>query len=295
MIAVIGPTGVGKSAAALEAAAATGSQIVAADAFTVYRGMDIGTAKPSAADRERVTHHLIDVLDPGDDCTVSWFQKTGRAVIGRLRALGTMPLLVGGSGLYLRALVDGLQFPPTDAGVRDRIAEQYAADPAAGHRALAEQDPSAAAKIEPGNLRRTVRALEVAELTGQLFSSFRTDWDSYDSIYQPLHLLAVTMPRDALRARIDRRVDAMMANGWLEEAAELRRRGALSATARQAIGYAELWSHLDGERSLADAVDRIKIRTRQYAVRQERWFSADPRVQWVAPQEVVPKVEELRG
>ena len=292
----MGPTGSGKSALALEVAERTGAEIVAADAFTVYRGMDIGTAKPSPEQRAGVAHHMMDVLDPWEDCTARWFQAQGRAVIAQVHARGRLPLLVGGSGLYLRALVDPLRFPPTDAAVRERIHEPFAHDPEAAHRRLAELDPQAAAKMDPANLRRAVRALEVIELTGEPFSSFSTAWGDYRSVYPRLRLLGLEMPRALLHERLDTRVDAMVHAGWLDEVRALRALGRpLSPTAAQAIGYAELWEHVDGALPLDEAVARTKMRTRRYAVRQQRWFARDPRVQWVAPRSARAVLEELIG
>lgn len=281
VLALIGPTGAGKSTIALDVARDLGAEIVAVDAFTVYRGMDVGTAKPSLADRRAVPHHLVDVLAPTETCTVEWFQSAARAAVDDVLARGRVPLLVGGSGLYFRAVVDPLEFPPTDAEVRAEIAGRYADDPARAHAALAVVDPAAAGRIDPANLRRSVRALEVMALTGRPFSDWRRAWDRYESVYPGLRVVGVSVDRADLARRIDQRVDAMLAGGWVEECARLRRLQ-LSATARQAIGYAELFVHLDGRLSLADAVEQIKVRTRQFAARQDRWFRRDPRVEWVS-------------
>ena len=286
VVALVGATGSGKSALALEAAgqaAARGVavEIVAVDAFTVYRDMDIGTAKPSAAERARVPHHMVDVLDPEGDCTVRWFQDQARQAIAGVHARGTVPLLVGGSGLYFRGVVDALEFPPTDAAVRADVEARYPT-PEAAYAALREADPDAAAQMDPGNHRRAVRALEVVALTGRTFSSFRTAWDRFGSVYPGLVVLGVDLPREELAARIAARTDAMLAAGWLRECAALRPR-ALSATARQALGYAELFDHLDGQCTLEEAAERIRARTRRYAAYQSRWFRGDPRVRWRAP------------
>jgi tRNA dimethylallyltransferase len=283
VVAVVGPTGSGKSAAAQEAAARLGAEIVAVDAFTVYRGMDVGTAKPSSDERARVPHHMVDVLDPEQDCTVQWFQDRARAAVAEALGRGRPVLLVGGSGLYFRAVVDPLEFPPTDADVRARVEERLSGDAAAAHAELALRDPDAAAHMDPGNLRRAVRALEVLELTGRRFSEWRQAWDRYDAaVYPGLEVLGVDLPRAELAERIERRTAAMLAAGWLDEAARLRGR-ALSTTARQALGYAELFAHLDGVCTLAEAAERIAARTRRYAASQGRWFRADPRVRWLPP------------
>jgi tRNA dimethylallyltransferase len=223
VLAVVGPTAAGKSAVALAAAerlAASGVavEIVAVDAFTVYRGMDVGTAKPTAEERERVPHHGLDLLDPDAECTAEWFQGVARDAIAGIRARGRVPLLVGGSGLYFRTVVDPLEFPPTDANVRAAVARRFGDDPVGAHRALAAADPDAAARIDPANLRRTVRALEVLELTGRPFSAWRRAWDDHASVYgDALRVIGIAVDRDELRARIDARVDAMVAGGLVEE------------------------------------------------------------------------------
>jgi len=290
ILALVGPTGSGKSALALEVAEQLGAEIVAVDAFTVYRGMDIGTAKPTLADRERVAHHVIDVLDPEQDCTVRWFQQQARAAVADIQARGRLPLLVGGSGLYFRAVVDDLRFPPTDPQVRAAVADEYA-DAATAFARLQAIDPAAAAAMDPGNHRRAVRALEVIELTGRPFSEFATEWETFASIYDDFHVIGITVPRESLVAAIEERTRKMMAAGWVDEARALSQRN-LSGTARKALGYAEVFSHLAGEMTLAEATEAIAIRTRQYAAAQSRWFRKDPRVRWRAPSEVVQELAQ---
>ncbi|MPZ73853.1 MAG: tRNA (adenosine(37)-N6)-dimethylallyltransferase MiaA, partial [Nitriliruptorales bacterium] len=278
-VALVGPTGSGKSALAMAVAETLDAEIVAVDAFTVYRGMDVGTAKPTPAERRRCRHHMIDVLSPQDQCSVEWFQSAARAAIHDVTVRGRTPLLVGGSGLYFRAVVDPLEFPPTDAAVRAAVEERYRDAPTQAHADLAIIDPEAAARIDPGNVRRAVRALEVYDLTGRPFSDWRRAWDRWDSVYDSLTVVGVGMDRPTLAAALDRRVDSMVAQGWLDEARRLAQQP-LSATARHAIGYAELLDHLAGGVALERAVEQIKARTRHYAVRQDRWFRTDPRVQW---------------
>ena len=290
VIALVGPTAAGKSAAAMDLARRLDAEIVAVDAFTVYRDMDIGTAKPSPADRADIPHHLVDVLDPAQDCTVQWFQSTARAAVDAVLARGRTALLVGGSGLYFRAVVDPLEFPPTDPAVRAAVHREAEADPPRAHARLATADPAAAALIAPGNLRRTVRALEVMQLTGRPFSDWRRAWDAYDPVWPDLEVVGLDLPREQLTARIDARVDAMVAGGLVEECRGLRDRGPLSTTARQAIGYAEVLDHLDGDRTLEDAVEVTKARTRRFAARQRRWFRADPRVRWRDPTTILHEV-----
>jgi tRNA dimethylallyltransferase len=282
VVALVGPTGTGKSAVALDAAEAAGAVVVAVDAFTVYRQMTVGTAKPSPAELARVPHRMVDVLDVQDDCSARWFQAAARAAIAEARTAGRPVLLVGGSGLYFRAVVDPLEFPPTDPAVRARIEAEVVADPAAAHARLAADDPAAAARIEPGNVRRTTRALEVADLTGRPFSSFSTAWAVHRSIYPGLEVVGLDRPD--LPERIAHRTAAMLAAGWEDECRALLGR-ALSPTAAQAIGYAEVLAHLRGDPPPDDRplAERIAARTRQYARRQRRWFAGDPRVGWTDP------------
>lgn len=289
---IVGPTGSGKSAVAMAVAEALDAEIVAIDAFTVYRGMDIGTAKPSVADRAAVAHHMVDVLGPGEVCTVEWFQSAARAAVDDVVLRGRVPLLVGGSGLYFRAVVDPLEFPPTDSGVRNRITARYSDQPERAHADLTAVDPDAASRMDPSNARRAIRALEVHELTGRLFSDWRRAWDQWRSIYPGLAVVGIDTQRPALAAMLDARVDRMLAEGWLDECRRLAE-GDLSPTARQAIGYAELLDHLDGNLPLDEAVVAIKARTRQYAARQDRWFRGDPRVQWSTADDAPDLVRSL--
>ncbi|MDQ3932725.1 MAG: tRNA (adenosine(37)-N6)-dimethylallyltransferase MiaA [Actinomycetota bacterium] len=291
ILALVGPTATGKSALAVEVAhhhiQGRSMEIVAADAFTVYRGMDLGTAKPAADSRATITHHLVDVLEPWQDATVAWFQDAARAAIEDILARGRTPLLVGGSGLYFRALVDDLRFPPTQPSVRAALETRHTNDPAGAHAALTAVDPLAAAKIEPANLRRTVRALEVIELTGQRFSSFAQVWDRRESIYPGLEVRGLELPTPKLRTAIADRSAEMVAAGLLDEAASLRRQPRpLSRTAAQAIGYAEAFAVLDGRLDLAHLPRAIADRTWRYARRQRSWFRSDPRVRWSTPDEI---------
>ncbi|MGQ0678722.1 MAG: tRNA (adenosine(37)-N6)-dimethylallyltransferase MiaA [Actinomycetota bacterium] len=285
MLAIVGPTAAGKSALAMRIATKVRGEIVCVDSATVYRGMDIGTGKPAADDRAAVPHHLLDFLDPQQQLTVADFQRRGRAAVEEIRLAGDAslaatgtPLLVGGSGLYFRAIVDPLEFPGTDPAVRSRLGEELEKVGALElHRRLEELDPQAAGRIHPANARRTVRALEVLEHTGRRFSSFRTGWDPRVSIY-PLKVAGLAPPLEVLDSRIDARVDRLIGQGWLEEVAGLA--GRLSPTSARVLGYAQLLSHLSGTSSLEEAVVEIKRRTRKFARRQLRWFKADPRVHW---------------
>jgi tRNA dimethylallyltransferase len=242
--------------------------------------MDVGTAKPTSAERASVPHHLIDVVEPSEPCSVARYQAEARAALAAIARRRRRALLVGGSGLYLRAAVDDLRFPGTDPAVRvDLEVEGALVGAPALYRRLADLDPSAAEKIDPANLRRTVRALEVAAITGRRFSTFATAWERYP--YDAMRAAGVTMAPDVLRERIARRVDAMIAAGWLEEVRALLERGFGGwLTSTQAIGYAELAAHLEGRSSLEEAVRATVRRTRNLARRQLAWFRRDPRIRW---------------
>lgn len=281
-VAIVGPTASGKSAVAMELARLLGDvELVSVDSMQVYRGMDIGTGSPTAAERAAVPHHMVDVLDPSEVCTVAWFQQRASAAVDGIRSRARRPVYVGGTGLYHRAVVDGLTIPPEYPDVRARLEREVAAgaQPSALHARLAAADPVAAERIEPGNVRRTIRALEVVEGSGRAFSSFGPGLAEYPAT--SVLLVGLRVPRADLGDRIARRVGAMMAAGFLEEVAALVDRDRpLSRTAAEALGYRELMVHLAGGSSLEDAVAETVLRTRQFAVRQDRWFRRDPRVAW---------------
>jgi tRNA dimethylallyltransferase len=275
--ALVGPTAAGKTDLSLEIARALGAEIVSVDSMQVYRGMDIGTAKPDARARAEVPHHLLDIASPDHDVTVAEFQAAGREAVDDIVRRGSLPLLVGGSGLYFRALVDELRFPPRSDETRaalEREVEELGAE--ALHDRLAELDPRAAAKIDRANARRTVRALEVIEITGRPFSD-NDAWDDYTSIYD-LAVAGITRPRAELAERIARRVEEMLARGLVEEARRLAR-GGMSRTARQALGYRQVL-----EAAPSSAPDELRASivgaTTRFARRQESWWRADPRVVW---------------
>jgi tRNA dimethylallyltransferase len=290
VLALLGPTASGKSALALAVAEARlthgrPTEIVAVDAFTVYRGMDVGTAKPDAAVRARVPHHLVDVLEPGEDLSVVRFRDLARSAIAEVHARGATALLVGGSGLYWRAVVDDLAFPPTDPDVRGAVESRYDGDASAAHAALSAVDPAAAADIGPDNLRRLVRALEVVELTGRRFSDWDDAWRRYDGIYRDLDVALLDPSTDVLRAAIDARAQAMVAGGLLDEVLRLRS-SPRSRTATVAIGYAEAEAALDGRLPVTELARVIADRTWRYARRQRSWFRADPRCVAIEPAEI---------
>jgi tRNA dimethylallyltransferase len=249
----------------------------------VYRGMDIGTAKPSAREQVAIRHHMVDVADPDEDWSVARFQCAARAAVCDVEARGRRALLVGGTGLYVQAVVDPLRFPPQDLDVRAELTD--AADSADGRAAayaeLARLDPVAAERIEPGNTRRIVRALEVIRLTGQPFSSFGPGMQTYGDTVFPVVMVGITMPKEMLDARIEARFGAMRDAGLVEEVQKLVARGGLSRSARQAIGYKEVLAYLDGDVSLDEALDEAVRRTKRFARRQLRWFRRDPRITWL--------------
>jgi tRNA dimethylallyltransferase len=277
-LAVVGPTASGKSAlAATIARRVPGAELVSIDSMQVYRGMDIGTAKPTGTEQAELWHHLIDLVDPSDEFTVADFQAAYDGAIADIARRGATPILVGGTGLYLQAVLDGLTLPGRFPDVRDEL--ERTADTGELHRRLAGLDPAAATKMEPTNRRRVVRALEVTIGSGRPFSSYGPGLDAYPAI--PQHLVALRWPRDELGRRIEARYQQQLAAGFVDEVRALADRpGGLSTTAAQALGYKELLAHLGGELALEEAVDLAVRRTRQFARRQERWFRRDPRVEW---------------
>lgn len=298
-LAIVGPTASGKSDVAMAVAMRTpGAEIVAVDAMQVYRGMDIGTAKPSPADRAAVPHHCVDVVDPSDEFSLTHYVHAGRTAIDDIRSRGGTPILVAGTGLYLRGMIDPMDVPGQFPEVREQLLARCAAgelsDVFAQLRAL---DPQAAARIEPSNERRVVRALEVCLGSGRAFSSFGPGLDQYPAT--DVVQIGLRWSRPLLAARIEQRVASMVSAGLVDEVAGLVSRSpSMSRTARQALGYKEIIDALDGHCTLDEAISTIVTRTRQYAVRQERWFRRDPRIRWVDIDDdpvraVVPPIAEL--
>jgi tRNA dimethylallyltransferase len=282
VVAVVGPTGVGKTALAEQLAGRLGGEIVSADSMQVYRGMDVGTAKPRL-DERLVPYHCIDLVDPGEPYSAALYQRDARAAIADIWARDALPVLCGGTGLYVRAALDDWKFPAGETGspARDRW-EAVSTDvgPERLHAMLAERDPASAALIHPNNVRRVVRALEMLDVGGS-YASQAAGFSQRESLYDAA-ILGLTMDRERLYARIDERVDAMLYAGLLDEVARLLEAGYRDAlTATQAIGYKELVPVLEDGADLGDAVARIKQATRRYAKRQLTWFGADPRVLWL--------------
>ena len=277
-IVILGPTASGKSDAAMAAAQVNGNtHIVVCDAMQVYKRMDIGTAKPTTEDQQLVQHHCIDLVAPSARFTVSDYQKDARAAVTKIYEAGANALVVAGTGLYLTSLIDELSFPGEWPAVRAEL--QREPDVAALYSHLKALDPVAAKNIERSNRRRIERALEVCIGSGKPFSDNAPGTGAYpdNGVVQ----IGLLWPRDVLVKRVESRVKAMLQRGFLEEVAQLRKDGAMSQTARQALGYAELNRHLDGKCTLDQAVGDIVTHTRQFAVRQERWFRRDPRIRWV--------------
>ncbi|GAA4492394.1 tRNA (adenosine(37)-N6)-dimethylallyltransferase MiaA [Actinoallomurus oryzae] len=280
IVAVVGPTAAGKSDLAVELALRLGGEIVNADSMQLYRGMDIGTAKLTEEERRGVPHHLLDIWDVTETASVAEYQRLARRAIVEIHGRGRVPLLVGGSGLYIRAVIDDLDFPGTDPELRARLEASLAeVGPAAMHARLAERDPAAAASILPSNGRRVVRALEVIEMTGRPFSA---SMPSYDEAKEYATQLGLAVPRPELDERIALRVDRMWSAGLVEEVRRLEPYGLREGfTASRALGYAQVLRFLAGEWSEERAREETVRSTRRFARRQESWFRRDPRVRWI--------------
>ncbi|RKS74870.1 tRNA dimethylallyltransferase [Actinomadura pelletieri DSM 43383] len=289
MIAVVGATAAGKSDLAVELALRLGGEAVNADSMQLYRGMDIGTAKLSRAEMRGVRHHLLDVWDVTVTANVAEYQRLGADAIADVRGRGRLPILVGGSGLYVRAALDELEFPGTDPAVRARLDGELAeVGPGALHERLRGLDPAAAAAILPSNGRRIVRALEVIEITGRPFTASLPE---YRYRYGAVTQIGLSVPRDVLDERIATRVQRMWDAGLVEEVRELEKQGLRDGlTAGRALGYAQVLRFLSGECTQEEARDDTVRTTRRFARRQESWFRRDPRVQWL-PYDIPDLVE----
>ena len=285
LVAVVGPTASGKSGLGVDLAAALGGEVVNADAMALYRGMDVGTAKLTPAERDGVPHHLLDVLDVTETASVAAYQRAARAAVDELRAAGRTPVLVGGSGLYVQAVVDELEFPGTDAQLRAELeAELAVAGPAVLHTRLAAVDPAAAAAVLPSNGRRIVRALEVVTLTGRPFPARLVTGGPprYEAV-----LLGVDRPTPELDERVARRVARMFAGGLVAETRALLDQGLRDGrTASRALGYQQIVAALDGRAPYsrgdlaAAAADTVRA-TRRFVRRQRSWFRRDRRIVWL--------------
>ena len=330
---ILGPTAVGKTAVSLLLAERIGGEIISADAFQVYRGLDIATAKPGPTEFSRVPHYLISILDLTDQYSTARFRDLAIPLIGQIRVRGAVPLIVGGSGLYLKALVDGLfESPPADQAYRDLLRKEEA-EKGAGclHRLLTERDPVAAGRIHPHNLKRVIRALEVLKLTGIPISRWQTQWGIKDehptfndtaqsaergaqgvrlakgeptTAHRPLPtaylMIGLRRDRDDLYHRINRRVEEMFERGLVEETERLLKEGIKdNRVAWQALGYKEVAGYLNGEYSREDTMIRLAAKTRHFAKRQLTWWRRDKRIHWIdltaseRPHETVDKIMQL--
>jgi tRNA dimethylallyltransferase len=288
LIALIGPTAGGKSAVALSLAERIGGEILSLDSMQIYRGMDIGTAKPDAAEQKRVQHHLIDVVEPDQLFTVARFVEMAGQVIAEARC----PLIaVGGTPLYYRALFDGIfDGPGADEAIRERLATQ---PPESLYARLKQVDPAAAQRIHVNDRKRVVRAIEVFELTGRPISSLQAEWASGEARHRA-EWFGLHWDREALNRRINARVKSMIAAGWLDETRRLLERfGGLSKTASEATGYHELTEHIHGRIALDDAIEQIKIATRQLARRQMKWLRRFPDVKWLDGDQPAERIAQI--
>jgi tRNA dimethylallyltransferase len=280
-----GPTAVGKSGIALHLAGKLGGEIVSVDSMQVYRGMDIGTAKPSPAERERVPHHLVDVVDVSDPFDAAQFARLAKQAVADIHSRRRVPILCGGTGLYFKVFLEGLgDAPPADAALRAQLEQTPLPELL---RELAERDPTTYERIDRQNPRRVIRAIEVIRLTGKAFSAQRAAWNQ-PTPPAPDTFFGIARAPDDLRARIDARVEWMFSHGLVEETERLLQRGlAQNKTAMQALGYRQVVEHLRGQRPLPETIELVKIRTRQFAKRQMTWFRRQAPVTWLqlAPDE----------
>jgi tRNA dimethylallyltransferase len=291
VIVICGATATGKSDIALDIAEQIGAEIINADSMQLYTGMDIGTAKLSVGQRRGIPHHLLDVLNVKQDSTVAWYQQLARERISEIHSRNQHVVLVGGTGLYIKAVLDDLNFPDTNPEVRSRLeaeAEEYGADSLFAR--LQELDPAAALAIDRANTRRIIRALEVIEITGKPFTANLPREDS--SRFPDALQFGLVMEREHLRERIDLRVEKMWEQGFVAEVDALIADGILEgSTAQRALGYSALIARRAGEMTEEEAKEETKRSTRQYARRQETWFSRDARIQWIAPHQ--PRLETI--
>ena len=290
-IVICGATATGKSDLAVDLAKEIGAEIINADSMQIYRGMDIGTAKLSVEERQGIPHHLLDVLDVNQGATVAWYQELARKAVTEIHGAGKHAIIVGGTGLYIKSILDDLNFPDTDAQVRQRLTEEAKLFGIVNlFERLAQLDPAAAAAIDIKNERRVIRALEVIEITGKPFTANLPREDS--SRYPDAMQFGLVMDRAELGARVEARIDRMWERGFVSEVDSLISLGINQATtARRALGYAQIIAMRAGEISEPVAIEDTKRATRQYVRRQETWFSRDARIQWISPSQ--PRLETV--
>jgi len=281
-IALVGATGTGKTALAVKLAGTIADlELISVDAMAVYRGLDIGTAKPSGADRDNYRWHLLDIVDPQEEFSVSTFQTLFQEAISDIELRGKRAVLVGGTGLYHRAIIDNLQLPPRYEDIAEELRQKWLKPqgPEDLYELLVKLDKDAADLILPNNMRRIIRALEVTLGSGKPFSSFGPGLKTYEP--NNIALFGLYADRQDLNERLAKRLDAQLGAGFIDEVKMLYQSGPVSKTAGQAIGYAEIFEYLNGQATLEEAKDKILKRTRTYAKRQESWFRRDPRLHWL--------------
>ncbi len=291
LLVIAGPTATGKSEVGVMVAEEAGGEIISADSALVYRGLNIGTAKPTLAEMRGITHHMIDIVEPDQEYSAALFQKQARAVIGGVTKRNKLPILVGGTGLYIRAVVDPYDFSSTggDPLLRNRLLKEAGQNgPGSLHRRLMEVDPTTALRLHPRDLRRVVRALEVYYLTGKTISSHQYRDENDQPLYNLL-MFGLTMERERLYSRIEQRVESMISSGLVDEVRQLLKKGYSSElSSMHSLGYKEIINYLSGEVTLEQAVQILKRNTRRFAKRQLTWFRRDHRIRWL-------KIGEMGG
>ncbi len=283
LVGIVGPTATGKSEVALHLAPLINAEIISCDSMQVYKDMDIGTDKLPLQKRREVPHHLIDIVTPDVNFSVALFQREAKKAIQEIQRKGKMPLIVGGSGLYMRVVTDNLSLPrgEIDSPYRKELLKKLQEEGAESlHQLLSSLDPEGAEKVPPSNVRRVIRALEIIRESGKRYSQFLKSWQEYKSPYK-LWIFGLFLPREELYKKVEERVEKMVKKGLFEEVEALKKRYSLALTPRQALGYKEVLTYLEGKISREEAVELIKRRTRQYAKRQMVWFKKDPRVKWI--------------
>ncbi|GAB6157512.1 tRNA (adenosine(37)-N6)-dimethylallyltransferase MiaA [Desulfotomaculum varum] len=296
LVVIVGPTAAGKTDVAIELSKLVRGEVISADSMLVYRGMDIGTAKPTLAERQGIPHHLIDIVDPDQEFSVAMFQRAAEELIREITDRGNLPLLVGGTGLYVRSVIDHYDFTPAtgNSELREQLKQQAArVGNQAMHRQLAAVDPVTAQKLHPNDIRRVIRALEVYYQTGKPISEYQYVQKNNSPKYRCL-MFGLTMDRQLLYQRIEQRVDLMLQKGLVEEVRQLMERYDAWGTALQGLGYKEIIACLKGECTLAEAVELIKRNTRRFAKRQLTWFRADKRIHWLRLEDYSNKSELAR-
>jgi tRNA dimethylallyltransferase len=294
VLVILGPTAVGKTTLSLEIASKLAGEILSADSMQVYRGMDIGTAKPSSAEQQRVPHHMLSIVDPDEPFNVADYVMLAEKVLIDLKDAGKVPLVSGGTGLYIDALLKGFLFPDASADeeIRERLQAEAAREPLSLYARLERVDPASAKKLHPNDLRRIIRALEVYERTGESISSLQRKMEESDRPYEPLYI-GLFRDRQELYARVDLRVETMVKEGLITEVEGLLRAYPEQPTALQALGYKEIAYYLRNQMTLPEAIERLQRDTRRYAKRQLSWFKRNKDIYWFNCTEL--SEEEIKG